>query len=173
MTAIIAILDEQWVHIWTDSREWSNRRKSDSHTKCKILWEKIIYACSWYSSIMDSVERFYSERWDFSIEDDVLLKLREYINTYCDEEYWVIISDWTIIKTIEKDLLRHEKEYIWWWSWGLQAMSAFIALWNTNDYQFDYLSERHIKNSIKTAIQMDIWCWWEAKYYFLKNPDGK
>ena len=102
MTAIIAVLDNKWVHIWTDSREWADWRKSDNKVKCITISKK-------------------------------------HTHTWC-------------------------------WSWWLQAMSVYLFVkW----IEFWDDEETFIKYWINQAIKMDINCWWEAKYYFLKKPEAK
>lgn len=180
MTAIIAVLDEKWVHIWTDGRACCNRRKTDGFVKCKILNNGIIFACAWDADTIYIVERFYNNKWLYDIEDETLFELKEYIDKYNDSEYWIIFSDWNIIKLLEKKYLKHEYEYIRSGTWWLQALSAYNALKNNldryykNKWELVQLSkEVLIRDAIKIAIDMDENCWWTPKYYFLKKPDGQ
>ncbi len=169
MTAIIAVLDNKWVHIWTDSREWADWRKSDNKVKCITISDKIIYACAWESFIVGVIERFYNNNI-VSIDDDTLLKLREYIEKYTESDFCIIISDWVIIKILDSRQLRDEHTHTWCWSWWLQAMSVYLFVkW----IEFWDDEETFIKYWINQAIKMDINCWWEAKYYFLKKPEAK
>jgi hypothetical protein len=172
MTAIIAVLDEQWVHIWTDGRSCCNWSKTDDFVKCKILDNRIIYAWSWDADIIDIVERFYKTKWLYDIEDETLFELKEYIDKYNDNEYWIIFSDWNIIKVIEKKYLKYEDKYIRGGTWWLQALSAYNAL-RDNVSKMKHNQWWLIEQAIQTAIDMDENCWWTPKYYFLKKPDGK
>ncbi len=173
MTAIIAVLDDKWVHIWTDSRRWCNRTKWEDFIKAYILGNKIIVACSWDTETIDYVKEFYKNRKKIEITNDCLLELRAHLINYIGDNFWIILSDWKTIKLVEKDVIMNREDYARSWTWWLQALSAYIALSDTTDYQYDINSENHILNSIKTAIYMDESCWWEAKYYFLRNPNGK
>ncbi len=172
MTAIIAVLDNKWVHIWTDSMVWTNWTKSFDFEKVIYIWDMII-AFAWNTDYIDIVKNFYSNRESNDMNDETLLELKDYMSRYMSDDYWIIFSDWNIIKLIDKSWYIKRNNYVYCWSWWLQALSAYLALSNTQDYEYDINSKNHIINSIKVAIDMDESCWWEAKYYFLKKPDGQ